>query len=121
MSIPVCNTDKSLLAPTLNGIVADIHITNHGSDWLWAVFSLFALTTILIIGRAYMKPSSDRAFHYITAAVTAVAAIAYFSMASDLGFTPTTVEFQRGDPRVAGRTRQIFYVRYIDWYTHLIA
>lgn len=43
-----------------------------------------------------------------------VASIAYFSMASNLGFTPIEVEFRRSGA-VAGVYREIFYVRYIDW------
>lgn len=61
------------------------------------------------------RPRSDRIFHYITAGVTMVAAIAYFSMASHLGWTAITVEFQRSDPKVRGDLREIYYVRYIDW------
>lgn len=44
-----------------------------------------------------------------------MAAIAYFTLASNLGVTPIGVEFVRRNPKVAGLTRQIFYVRYIDW------
>lgn len=44
-----------------------------------------------------------------------VASIAYFSMASNLGFTPIEVEFRRSNPVVSGVYREIFYVRYIDW------
>lgn len=44
-----------------------------------------------------------------------VAAIAYFTMGANLGFTPIEVEFRRSNPRVSGTYRQIFYVRYIDW------
>jgi hypothetical protein len=43
-----------------------------------------------------------------------IAAIAYFTMASNLGWTGIAVEFQRSDPKVAGTIRQIFYVRHID-------
>jgi len=43
-----------------------------------------------------------------------VAAISYFSMASNLGWTGIAVEFRRSDPKEAGPIRQIFYVRYID-------
>lgn len=43
-----------------------------------------------------------------------VATIAYFSMASNIGWAPITVEFYRGG-KVAGTVREIFYVRYIDW------
>jgi bacteriorhodopsin len=70
-------------------------------------------TAFLIMG--HMKPRQDRVFHYITAAITMVASIAYFSMASNLGFTPIRVEFQRSNPVVSGVYREIFYVRYIDW------
>lgn len=73
-----------------------------------------ATFAFLILGQ--MKPRSDRIFHYITGSVTMVAAIAYFSMGSHLGWTPIDVEFIRSNPKVAGLTREIYYVRYIDWY-----
>lgn len=68
------------------------------------------------IGLGFRKPRRDRLFHYITAAVVFVAAIAYFTMGSNLGFTPIAVEYQRSNPKVSGRFREIFYVRYIDWF-----
>lgn len=75
--------------------------------------------TIAFIGLALRKPRTHRIFHYITAAITMVAAVAYFSMASNLGWTPIDVEFPRANPRVRGANREIFYVRYIDWYVAL--
>ncbi len=77
-------------------------------------------TTIFFIGMSFTKPRSDRIFHYITAAITMVAAIAYFSMGANLGQVPIVAEFHRYYPAVAGAnippgTREIFYVRYIDW------
>ena len=75
-----------------------------------------AFATICFIGLGFTKRRTDRIFHYITAGVTMVAAIAYFSMASNLGWTPIDVEFRRSDSRVAGVNREIFYVRYIDWF-----
>lgn len=45
-----------------------------------------------------------------------VAAIAYFTMGSNLGWAPIAVEFQRSSHLVAGRYREIFYARYIDWF-----
>jgi bacteriorhodopsin len=62
------------------------------------------------------KQRRDRVFHYITAAVVFVACIAYFTMGSNLGFTPIAVEFHRNDPQVRGNYRSIYYVRYIDWF-----
>jgi len=100
--------------PSLNGVFADIHITNRGSDWLWTVFSIFSLSAFVFLGLGFRKPATDRVFHYITTAIVIVAAIAYFTMASDLGFVPVAVEYHRGG-KVAGNLRQVFYVRYIDW------
>jgi bacteriorhodopsin len=74
------------------------------------------VSTIAFLGLGMMKPRTHRIFHYITASITMVAAIAYFSMAANLGWTPIAVEYQRSDHRVAGVYREIFYVRYIDWF-----
>jgi len=101
---------------TVNGGTADIAITTHGSDWYWAVCAVMIVSTIAFLVLGHMKPRSERVFHYITAAITMVASIAYFSMASNLGFTPIAVEFHRSNHVVAGNYREIFYVRYIDWF-----
>jgi bacteriorhodopsin len=37
-------------------------------------------------------------------------------MASNLGYAAIEVEFQRSNPKVSGMYREIFYVRYIDWF-----
>ena len=73
------------------------------------------VSTIAFLGLSFTKPRTHRIFHYITSLVTMVAAIAYFSMGSNLGFTPIAVEFSRSNSRVHGTYRSIFYVRYIDW------
>jgi len=95
---------------------ADILINTHGSDWYWAVTAVMALATFAFIGMSYSVPRRNRVFHYITAAITLVASIAYFSMASNLGYAAIQVEFVRSHPQVAGQLREIFYVRYIDWF-----
>lgn len=74
-----------------------------------------AFSTMCFLGLAWTKPREKRIFHYITASITLVASIAYFSMASNIGWTPIPVEFPRSDPVVRGANREIFYVRYIDW------
>lgn len=95
---------------------ADIAITTHGSDWYWAVTAVMASATLIFLGLSYTKPREHRIFHYITAGITMVASIAYFSMASNIGWAPITVEFVRNKAVVAGTVREIFYVRYIDWF-----
>jgi bacteriorhodopsin len=99
----------------VNGRSSDIHITVRGSDWYWTVCAIMTVATIAFIGHSFTKPRTHRIFHYITSSITMVAAIAYFSMAANLGWTPIDVEFRRSNPRVAGVNREIFYVRYIDW------
>jgi len=66
-------------------------------------------STMAFVGLAVTKPRQQRVFHYITASITMVAAIAYFSMASNLGWTGIAVEFVRSDPKVSGLYREIFY------------
>lgn len=105
-----------MLGDTVNGATADIAITTHGSDWYWAVCAVMIVSTIGFLVMGHMKPRNERVFHYITAAITMVASIAYFSMASNLGFTPIPVEFHRSSHLVSGNYREIFYVRYIDWF-----
>ena len=73
------------------------------------------VSTIVFAGLSFTKPRPHRVFHYITASITMVAAIAYFSMGADLGQTGIRPEYIRSDPKVSGQLREIFYVRYIDW------
>lgn len=100
---------------TQNGQTADIAITTHGSDWYWAVCAVMTVATFTFLGLAITKPRQHRVFHYITAAVTMVASIAYFTMGSNLGWAAIPVEYARSNPVVSGMNREIFYVRYIDW------
>ncbi|KAI4754734.1 family A G protein-coupled receptor-like protein [Aureobasidium sp. EXF-3400] len=101
----------------VNGKSSDIAITVRGSDWYWAVCAAMTASTFVFLGLGMTKPRQHRVFHYITASITMVAAIAYFSMASNLGWTPIDVEFSRPNmPEVRGMNREIFYVRYIDWF-----
>lgn len=108
--------DEYLGGNFVNGKHVDIAITTHGSDWYWAVCAVMTVATFVFVGLSATKPRQHRIFHYITASITMVAAIAYFSMASSIGWTPIDVEFQRSNPKVSGVNREIFYVRYIDWF-----
>src|SRR5271170_5442509 len=72
--------------------------------------------TLAFFGLSALKPQAQRLFYYMTATITLVSAISYFAMGSNLGWTAIHVEFERSDRRVAGDMRQIFYVRYIDYF-----
>ncbi|KAH9928755.1 uncharacterized protein B0H18DRAFT_1117935 [Fomitopsis serialis] len=89
---------------------AQEHLSTNGSDWLWTVFSIMALGTLLTAGAAIMRPRGTRFFHQLAVIILTTSSIAYFSMASDLGATPITAEFRGNE------TRQIWYVRYIQWF-----
>jgi bacteriorhodopsin len=103
------SNDSLTVNPTVG---ADIAITAHGSNWYWAVTAVMALSTFISLGMSYTVPRRNRVFHYITVSITLVACIAYFSMASNLGYTGILVEFTS---HLDGILREIFYVRYIDW------
>ncbi|TGO07840.1 hypothetical protein BTUL_0242g00050 [Botrytis tulipae] len=94
---------------------SDINITTRGSDVYWAITAAMAFASIIFVALSFRVPRSKRVFHYITAAITMTASIAYFTMASNLGYASIIQEFQRSDPKVSGVYREIFYVRYIDW------
>jgi len=100
-------------ALNLNPPVGVQHITVHGSDWFWAVFAVYALSLVAVIGTTFIARQGERIFHHLFTFSLFVGTIAYFAMASDLGATVVTptdqVTSHPGD-------RQIFYVKYINWF-----
>ena len=97
---------------------ADLEINRAGSDWYFTVCSVMGFSTLVFMGLAMTKPQTHRVFHYITAAITATATIAYFAMGSNLGQVPIQAEFVRpySHEVAAAGTREIFWVRYVDWF-----
>jgi len=100
----------------VNDKEVDIAQTVRGSDFYYAICAVMGAVALGVIGPSYAKPRTDRIFFYITAAINMTACIAYFTMGSNLGWTPIDVEWHRSEGIVAGRNRQIMYVRYIDWF-----
>lgn len=98
--------------PTVDSVQ---HITTHGSDWLWAVFAVMLFADLVVIGWHFMVPRGQRLFHQLGAIILTTASIAYFSMASNLGYASIATEFAGGKGFAVGALRQIWYVRYIDW------
>ena len=97
-----------------NTVTVNNHITTHGSDWYFAVCAVMICSTGAFMGLSFTKPRTERIFHYITAGITMVAAVAYFSMGANLGWTGILVEFARSNPKVSGDMRQIFYVSSVN-------
>ena len=100
----------------VNGKTVDIAITVRGSDFYYAICAVMGTVALGVIAASYMKPRSDHIFFYITAAINMTAYIAYFTMGSNLGWTPIDVEWLRSAGIVHGRNREIFYARYVDWF-----
>jgi hypothetical protein len=100
---------------TVNNAHTGVAVTVRGSDWYWTVTAIMITAMIAFVGLAATKTRQQRIFHYITASITMVAAIACFSMASNLGWTGIAVEFVRDDPEVSGLYREIFYGKTQPW------
>ncbi|SCU89989.1 LADA_0F01068g1_1 [Lachancea dasiensis] len=101
----------------------DIHMTQHGSNWLWAVFSLFGLSALIYAALFVVYEYKGKKLnHYAVAAplsISLVMAFSYFTMASNLGWTGIQAEFnhqttssQFYEPGI----RQIFYSKYVAWF-----
>ncbi|EXJ85528.1 hypothetical protein A1O1_05892 [Capronia coronata CBS 617.96] len=107
-------------ALTLNGftntVTTNNHITSRGSDWYFTVSAVMATAMLCVMGLSFTKPRSQRLFHYMLASLLLVSGVAYFAEGSNLGWTAIQVEWDRHDPKVHGNMRQIFYVRYIDYF-----
>ncbi|TBU50698.1 heat shock protein 30 [Dichomitus squalens] len=91
---------------------ADRHISSGGSDWAWAVFAIMLICDLVALFWTFRRARGTRLFHHIAVIVLTTATIAWFSMASDLGATPIAAEFHRSNTN----TRQIWYVRYIQYF-----
>jgi len=94
----------------INPPVGDISLTTGGSDWLWAVTALYLFLFLIVVGLTYFARNGEKILHYLFTISLFVGGISYFTMASDLGSTPIVTSTNE-----AG-TRQIFYVRYINWF-----
>lgn len=103
----------------------DIHLTEHGSDFLWSVFSVFALMTLIYASfYFYLEFSNASQFKRYTFAapflISLFLSLSYFTWASNLGWCSIQAEFRSEDvyDNKSGKypnVRQIFYCKYIAW------
>lgn len=109
---------KRNTAVNINPPAADIniHLTEHGSSWLWAAFSVFG---VLMVAHGFMysltsvrKSGLKKALLTIPLFTNAVMTYAYYTYASNLGNTGIPVEFTHAGTGV----RQIFYSKFIGWF-----
>ena len=96
--------------PAVNATLLTMsHLTTAGVYWLWAVFTLISIAAIGIALVSLRVHPRERVLHLFNVAILTTAAIAYFCMASDLGYARVAV--LHGKPSL----RPVWFVRYIDW------
>ncbi|KAE9370343.1 family A G protein-coupled receptor-like protein [Stipitochalara longipes BDJ] len=85
----------------------DLALTDHGSDWLWAVTAVYVISFFGVLIPCFTSHESKRVFNYTLIMALLTGAVTYYAQASDLGWSAVlqTDHF----------TRQIFYARYINW------
>ncbi|CCD24865.1 opsin family protein NDAI_0E00490 [Naumovozyma dairenensis CBS 421] len=103
----------------------DFHITKQGSDWLWAVFSIFGCFLLCyLVFFFYAEIKGSKLTRYAVAPALLISFFqffAYFTYASDLGWTGIEAEFNHITVKtsITGEhpgVRQIFYSKYCAWF-----
>lgn len=99
-------------AVEVNPSTAYFRQTDDGSSLNWAIMTLHAVLLLAVLAWTFTTNSRRRVFHYFAIAILFVATIYYFILASNLGSSPVTAEFER---RMDGLTRQVFYTRWVGY------
>lgn len=134
-------SERSNDALRTNPSNANRNLSTGGSNWLWAVTAIFALSFLswLIwsfilkparhsratekttthsngapVHNASSNPRPERIFHYLWTIAAFAGLVAYFTMASNLGNTSVRQYIKNGGN--PNQTRQMFYARYIYWF-----
>lgn len=110
--------DALVSNPVLAGI--GIHLTEHGSSWLWAVFSLFGFMFVTH-GFLYATPTFKhnivkKNLILVPFLTNVFLAFAYYTYASNLGYALQVAEFHHVTTGDGNYTRQIFYTKFIGWF-----
>ncbi|CAK7217922.1 hypothetical protein SCUCBS95973_003312 [Sporothrix curviconia] len=95
----------------INPPAGDQHLSVHGSNWLWAVTAVYILSFLGFFAFSFTARAGELVFHYIYGFALLVGSVSYFAMASDLGWSLVATSSNLDE----GRTRQIFFAKYINW------
>ena len=90
--------------------LGDQHLSLHGSDWLWAVTAVFALSWLAMFALVWVARGGERIFHYLFITALAVGTIVYFAQAADLAWRVVPQANHIGNG-----ARQIFWAKYVLW------
>ncbi|ODV63327.1 Hsp30p, partial [Ascoidea rubescens DSM 1968] len=101
----------------------DMHITEEGSNWLWAAFSLFTFVSLIYAAlyiKNHFKKDSPKPFLIIAPLLSSlILAYTYFTMASNLGWTDIQAQFNHttvDNSSVTPGIRQIFYSKWVGYF-----
>ena len=103
----------------------DFHLTEQGSDWLWALFSIFGCLAVVYIAFFFIAEAKGTSLTKYALATTLLIsmfnAFGYFTYASNLGWAGIQAEFNHlhVHPSITGLSpgvRQIFYAKYCAWF-----
>ncbi|KAH6952358.1 hypothetical protein BKA56DRAFT_638454 [Ilyonectria sp. MPI-CAGE-AT-0026] len=89
----------------------DSHLSEGGSDWLWAVTAAFTFAFLAYYVLSFRSRHGEKIFHYLFTIAFLVGAISYFAMASGLAWSVIPTHLHRSD----AVTYQIFFAKYIFW------
>ncbi|CCH59014.1 hypothetical protein TBLA_0B01710 [Henningerozyma blattae CBS 6284] len=104
----------------------DIHLTEHGSDWLWSVYSVFGVLSIMYAVFFFYQEyrNGSQLIKYTMAGpflISIFEFFQYYTYASNLGWTNIQAEFRGEDVShpvtdLYPNVRQIFYAKYVAWF-----
>ncbi|KAF7550574.1 hypothetical protein G7046_g7966 [Stylonectria norvegica] len=95
----------------INPPAGDSNLSVGGSDWLWAATAVFVVSFLGYFALSLKPRNGEKIFHYLFTIALLVGSVAYFAMASDLGWSVISTELNRDD----AATYQIFFAKYIYW------
>ncbi|KAI1506562.1 heat shock protein 30 [Biscogniauxia marginata] len=99
-------------ALTINPPDGSEQLSVNGSNWLWAVTAIYAISFIAFFATSFVARSGEKIFHYLFTIALLVGSISYFAQASDLGYV---LVYQVNSSPSFALDRQIFYAKYINW------
>ncbi|KAM0349709.1 hypothetical protein ACHAPU_003538 [Fusarium lateritium] len=108
--MPVLFT-RSNDALDVNPQTGDARLSTAGSDWLWAATALYSVSFLTYFALSFKPRNNERIFHHLFTIALLVGSIAYFSMASGLGYSVIATHLNRG----RAVSYEIFFAKYINW------
>jgi len=88
----------------------DENLNGNGRIILWITFGLMAGSAVGFAVLGARKPMEHRSHAFISTAIVSIAAAAYYSLATDSGYSFFKTFADSPYPRA------IFWCRYIDWF-----